>query len=137
MYLGCRFYPFVYVEFSRIPLEKSGLHIFPCTINCQTRVRATALGTCIRYASTSLPRASSHRCRRGEPKPFPHGKSTRRWLPARACGQWCHRSVLSDNPLLRGLQEPARCYMIGFEPQHLGKVMPCLGKPALLGQGYS
>jgi len=38
MYLGCRFYPFVYVEFSRIPLEKNGLHIFPCTINCQTRV---------------------------------------------------------------------------------------------------
>jgi hypothetical protein len=22
MYLGCRFYPFVYVEFSRIPLKK-------------------------------------------------------------------------------------------------------------------
>ena len=39
MYLGCRFYPFVYVEFFRIPLEKSGLHIFPCTINCQTRVQ--------------------------------------------------------------------------------------------------
>jgi hypothetical protein len=39
MYLGCRFYPFVYVEFSRILLEKSGLHIFPCTINCQTRVK--------------------------------------------------------------------------------------------------
>ena len=38
MYLGCHFYPFVYVEFSRIPLEKNGLHIFPCTINCQTRV---------------------------------------------------------------------------------------------------
>src|SRR6266436_35351 len=44
---------------------------------------------------------------------------------------------LSDNPLLRDLQEPARCYMVGFEPQHLGKVIPCLGKPALLGQGYS
>src|SRR5688572_9942524 len=40
MYLGCRFYPFVYVEFSRIPLEKSGLQIFPCTSNCQTRVKA-------------------------------------------------------------------------------------------------
>src|SRR4030095_13024477 len=39
MYLGCRFYPFVYVEFSRIPLEKSGLRIFSCTINCQTRVK--------------------------------------------------------------------------------------------------
>src|SRR4030095_717402 len=25
MYLGCRFYPFVYVEFSRIPLEKKWL----------------------------------------------------------------------------------------------------------------
>src|SRR4029434_44916 len=37
MYLGCRFYPFVYVEFYRIPLEKSGLHIFPCTIIYQTR----------------------------------------------------------------------------------------------------
>src|SRR4029453_16688882 len=43
MYLGCRFYPCVYVEFSRIPLEKSGLHIFPCTINCQTRVEAGVL----------------------------------------------------------------------------------------------
>src|SRR6516225_5963648 len=43
MYLGCRFYPFVYVEFSRIPLEKSGLHIFPCTINCQTRVLLSLL----------------------------------------------------------------------------------------------
>jgi hypothetical protein len=37
MYLGCRFYPCVYVEFSHIPLEKSDLHVFPCTINCQTR----------------------------------------------------------------------------------------------------
>ena len=25
MYLGCHFYPFVYVEFSRIPLEKKWL----------------------------------------------------------------------------------------------------------------
>src|SRR5215510_13482809 len=39
MYLGCRFYLCVYVEFSRIPLEKSGLHTFPCTINCQTRAQ--------------------------------------------------------------------------------------------------
>src|SRR6476659_9664282 len=38
MYLGCRFYPFMYVEFFRILLERSGLHLFPCTINCQTRV---------------------------------------------------------------------------------------------------
>jgi hypothetical protein len=30
----------VYVKFSRITLEKSGLHIFPCTINCQTRAEA-------------------------------------------------------------------------------------------------
>ena len=41
MYLGCRFYPCVYVEFSRIPLEKSDLHVFPCAINCQTRVKAS------------------------------------------------------------------------------------------------
>src|SRR4029077_14601369 len=39
MYLGCRFYPFMYVEFFRILLERSGLHLFPCTINCQTRVK--------------------------------------------------------------------------------------------------
>ena len=45
MYLGCRFYPFVYVEFSRILLEKSGLHIFPCTINCQTRVKLCQRGS--------------------------------------------------------------------------------------------
>src|SRR5262249_23674057 len=38
LYFCCHFYAFVYVEFSRITLEKSGLHIFPCTINCQTRV---------------------------------------------------------------------------------------------------
>src|SRR5262245_37898074 len=42
MYLGYRFYTFVYVEFSRITLKKSGLHIFPCTINCQTRVEGDA-----------------------------------------------------------------------------------------------
>ena len=47
MYLGCRFYPFVYVEFSRIPLEKNGLHIFPCTINCQTRVIWTHKRECV------------------------------------------------------------------------------------------
>src|SRR5215471_13225157 len=45
MYLGCRFYSFVYVEFSRIPFGKSGLHIFPCIINCQTRVGYYAIVT--------------------------------------------------------------------------------------------
>ena len=49
MYLGCRFYPFVYVEFSRIPLEKGGLHIFPCTINCQTRVYRIMQGARARW----------------------------------------------------------------------------------------
>src|SRR4030095_10807469 len=57
MYLGCRFYPFVYVEFSRIPLEKSGLHIFPCTINCQTRA-TEPLGNC-RFGAMAGPVNSS------------------------------------------------------------------------------
>ena len=55
MYLGCRFYPFVYVEFSRIPLEKSGLHIFPCTINCQTRAYVLRTGCAWRYLPREYP----------------------------------------------------------------------------------
>ena len=40
MYLGCLFYLFVYVELFRTHLKKSDLHLFPCTINCQTQVLA-------------------------------------------------------------------------------------------------
>jgi hypothetical protein len=38
MYLGCLFCLFVYVELFRTNLKRSGLRIFPCTINCQTQV---------------------------------------------------------------------------------------------------
>ena len=37
MYLGGLFYLFVYVELFRTRLKRSGLHLFPCTINCQSR----------------------------------------------------------------------------------------------------
>ena len=43
MYLGCLFCLFVYVEFFRIFLQSNGLYLFPCTINCQTRVKTTIL----------------------------------------------------------------------------------------------
>jgi hypothetical protein len=42
MYLGCLFCLFVYVELFRIFLKLNGLYLFPCTINCQTRVEALA-----------------------------------------------------------------------------------------------
>jgi hypothetical protein len=40
MYLGCLFYLFVYVDLFRTNLKRSGLRLFPCTINCQTQVVA-------------------------------------------------------------------------------------------------
>ena len=87
MYLGCRFYPFVYVEFSRIPLEKSGLHIFPCTINCQTRVclgRRFQLGRAgiaakMRYAF-GIPRQGFQR--RPIPDAMPQRQHTRMMIPS-------------------------------------------------------
>ena len=43
MYLGCLFCLFVYVEFFRIFLKENGLCLFPCTINCQTRVKVSVV----------------------------------------------------------------------------------------------
>jgi hypothetical protein len=44
MYLGCHFYLLVYVDIFHICLKIRGLNLFPCTINCQSRVKGLKRG---------------------------------------------------------------------------------------------